>query len=80
MLSFKVHQIFVTVLMLILLIVCCAPPETEARRVIFYTKPSIQRGQLFSTSPKMEPCPRCQMRDHRGRCRRIISFNPGKYN
>lgn len=79
MLSFKVHKVIATVLMLTLLIAFFAPSETEARRVIFYSKPSIHKGQLFSTAPKMEPCPRCQMRDHRGRCRRIISFNPGKY-
>ncbi|KAM7347442.1 uncharacterized protein ACRADG_007005 [Cochliomyia hominivorax] len=76
MLSFKVHKLFVTVLVLTLLIVFYAPSETDAKRVIFYSKPSVHKGQLFSTSPKMEPCPRCQVRDYRGRCRRIISFNP----
>lgn len=80
MLSFRMHQqLFTGALILMLLIVFCAPNETESKRVIFYARPSVHRGQLFSTSPKMEPCPRCQMRDHRGRCRRIISFNPGKY-
>ncbi|XP_037823717.1 uncharacterized protein LOC119612073 [Lucilia sericata] len=76
MLSYKVHKVFATVLMLTILIVFCAPTETEARRVIFYTKASVNKGQLFATSPKMEPCPKCQMRDHRGRCRRVISFKP----
>lgn len=80
MLSFKIHKIGVTILLFVFVILCCKSQDAEAGRVIFYgpRKNTVYTGQILSTSPKKEPCPKCQMRDHRGRCRRIISFNPGK--
>lgn len=67
---------------LMALIVLSATSETESKRVIFYgpRKNIVYTGQILSSSAKKEPCPKCQMRDHRNRCRRIVSFNPGMFN
>ncbi|XP_061387022.1 uncharacterized protein LOC133321967, partial [Musca vetustissima] len=78
MLSLKVNRLCAAVCLLLLVILCCKSDTTEAGRVIFYAPRTnqIYTGQILSAQPKKEPCPRCQMRDHRGRCRRIIKFNP----
>ncbi|XP_005188943.1 uncharacterized protein LOC101893664 isoform X2 [Musca domestica] len=80
MLSLKLNKLCAAVLLVVLVLLCCKSESTEAGRVIFYAPRSnlIYTGQILSTQPKKEPCPKCQMRDHRGRCRRIITFNAGE--
>ncbi|XP_073828392.1 uncharacterized protein [Musca autumnalis] len=78
MLSLKVKKLSSTLLLVMLVILCCKSDSTEAGRVIFYGPRTVYTGQILSTQAKKEPCPRCQMRDHRGRCRRIITFNTGE--
>uniref|UniRef100_A0A1L8EJG7 Putative secreted protein n=2 Tax=Haematobia irritans TaxID=7368 RepID=A0A1L8EJG7_HAEIR len=74
--SQRMQKVCMALVMLMLVIVCCKPHNTEAGRVIFYGPQRVYTGQILSTHAKKEPCPKCQMRDHRGRCRRIITFNP----
>uniref|UniRef100_A0A1L8EJ92 Putative secreted protein n=2 Tax=Haematobia irritans TaxID=7368 RepID=A0A1L8EJ92_HAEIR len=74
--SLRMQKVCMALVMLMLVIVCCKPHNTEAGRVIFYGPQRVYTGQILSTHAKKEPCPKCQMRDHRGRCRRIITFNP----
>ncbi|XP_055845824.1 uncharacterized protein LOC129911867 isoform X2 [Episyrphus balteatus] len=47
------------------------------RRVIFYVEQesNVDRGQILSSNKREKPCPKCQKRDHRGSCRRMVTFN-----
>ncbi|XP_039961202.1 uncharacterized protein LOC120775205 [Bactrocera tryoni] len=64
-------------LLVVALLVLSKPNETECRRVIFYAPQTIKiyTSQILSSRAKEKPCIKCHMRDHRGVCRRILSFN-----
>ncbi|XP_017055783.1 uncharacterized protein LOC108097769 isoform X1 [Drosophila ficusphila] len=71
----SMHQLLLYLFCLWAVIVFCAPTPSESRRVIFLKPNGIHRGQILSTHGMEKPCPKCHMIDHRGNCRRIISFN-----
>ncbi|XP_037937630.1 uncharacterized protein LOC119671166 [Teleopsis dalmanni] len=75
--ALKFTRIVFCTLFMLALVVFCAPNETESRRVIFHAPRQMQifTGQILSSRAKEKPCEKCHMRDHRGRCRRILSFN-----
>ncbi|XP_033150240.1 uncharacterized protein LOC108607266 [Drosophila busckii] len=60
---------------LLALALICAPTCAESRRVIFLAAPTISRGQILDTRSMKNDCPKCHMKDHRGHCRRMISYN-----
>lgn len=56
-----------------------APIPTEAKKVIFYsTKQKILHSQLLSMEARSAPCPKGQIRDHRKKCRRALTFSRSK--
>ncbi|XP_017479404.1 PREDICTED: uncharacterized protein LOC108370818 [Rhagoletis zephyria] len=73
----KLLQLSVCTLLVCTLLVVSMPTETESRRVIFYAPQRIQifTSQILSARAKEKPCAKCHMRDHRGICRRLLSFN-----
>lgn len=73
----RLHQLLLYALCLFALVVFCAPAPSESRRVIFMAPPGIHRGQILATHGMEKPCQKCHMRDHRGNCRRIISYSSG---
>ncbi|XP_030564695.1 uncharacterized protein LOC115765332 isoform X2 [Drosophila novamexicana] len=73
----RIHQLLLYALCLLILAVFCAPAPSESRRVIFLAPPGIARGQILATHGMEKPCQKCHMRDHRGNCRRIISYSSG---
>ncbi|XP_004521652.1 uncharacterized protein LOC101450218 [Ceratitis capitata] len=70
-------QFSVWTFMVLGLLVLSIPLEIESRRVIFYAPRTIQifTSQILSARAKEKPCTKCHMRDHRGICRRVLSFN-----
>lgn len=74
----RLHQLLLYALCLFALVVFCAPAASESRRVIFLAPPGIHRGQILATHGMEKPCQKCHMRDHRGNCRRIISYSSGR--
>ncbi|XP_034484751.1 uncharacterized protein LOC117789741 [Drosophila innubila] len=71
----RIHQLLLYALCLIALLVFFAPEQSESRRVIFLAPPGIHRSQILATRGLDKPCQKCYMRDHRGNCRRIISYS-----
>ncbi|XP_054730912.1 uncharacterized protein LOC129239446 [Anastrepha obliqua] len=73
----KLMQFSTCTLFVCALLVFSIPSETESRRVIFYAPQRIQilTSQILSSRAKEKPCAKCHMRDHRGICRRVLSFN-----
>ncbi|XP_034113072.1 uncharacterized protein LOC132796356 [Drosophila nasuta] len=71
----RIHQLLLYAFCLLALVVFCAPAPSESRRVIFMAPPGIHRGQILATHGLEKPCQKCHMRDHRGNCRRIISYS-----
>ncbi|XP_067641935.1 uncharacterized protein [Eurosta solidaginis] len=73
----KMTKFSVCTLLICALLVLSAPSETESRRVIFYAPQRIQifTSQILSAPVKERPCMKCHMRDHRGICRRVLSYN-----
>ncbi|XP_011185346.1 uncharacterized protein LOC105213926 [Zeugodacus cucurbitae] len=64
-------------LLVVALLVLSITNETECRRVIFYAPQNIKiyTSQILSARAQEKPCIKCHMRDHRGVCRRVLSFN-----
>ncbi|EDW00535.1 uncharacterized protein LOC6565081 [Drosophila grimshawi] len=75
MMLHRIRQLLLYGLCLLGLVVICAPASSESRRVIFLAPPGISRGQILATHGLEKPCQQCHMRDHRGNCRRIISYS-----
>lgn len=77
----KQTQIPVWTLLVIALLILSISSEVEGRRVIFYGPQSIKiyTSQILSARAKEKPCIKCHMRDHRGICRRVLSFNNSEY-
>ncbi|EDW07865.1 uncharacterized protein LOC6584908 [Drosophila mojavensis] len=75
MMLHRIHQLLLYALCLLFVVVLCAPAPSESRRVIFFAPPGIARGQILATHGLEKPCQKCHMRDHRGNCRRLISYS-----
>ncbi|KAM8718677.1 hypothetical protein ACLKA7_001396 [Drosophila subpalustris] len=76
----RIRQLLLYAMCLLAVLVFCAPAQSESRRVIFVGPPGIHRGQILATHGVGKPCQRCHMRDHRGNCRRIISYSSDGLN
>lgn len=74
-------KITVWTLLMVAFLVLSKSTETECRRVIFYAPQTIKiyTSQILSSRVKEKPCIKCHMRDHRGVCRRVLSFNGSEY-
>lgn len=61
-------------LMLVVCLMALPIRESDSRKVIFYARNSVQVAHLFGAGAAGEICRKCFDKDHRGRCRRVVSF------